>query len=178
MGILSAIQAIAALIGNGFKQYQDRKVAEHQVIIAQLEAQRQLAMAKEKAELELGKVQVAASSQLFKHLTFFMWFGPFIVTTVAPAYGVQIFENWKLMPEWYAQSCVALMFIIWGVQVGRAYIGNIFTNASAFFANRKKMAITRQLVLEAIRAGKHEKGQPLTQETVELIDKAFDRIEK
>lgn len=173
MGILTIIQGIAALIGQGFKQYQDRKIAEHEVIKAQLEAQRQLAMEKERAALELGREQIKATSSWFKHITFIMWFGPFILTTFLPEHGKAIFENWQVMPEWYAQSCVAIMFIIWGVQVGREYISNIFATAGAFFKKRSNMQFQRKLFYDIVR---NTKG-PLTENEVKLYEKAISAAE-
>ena len=168
--IISALSGLASLIGTGFKQYQERKVAEHDVIKAELEAKKELALDREKAELELGKLQVRASSPWFKHFTFFMWFGPFVVTTIFPDHGVKMFENWRLMPEWYAQSCVALMFIIWGVQVGKDYVSNIFSSAGQFFSRKQELSFNRKILRDTLKSSSSNIGL----HEVEIYEKAIN----
>lgn len=172
--MIGALISLAGIVGASFKQYQERKVAEHEVFIAREKARKELAMAKEKAALELGKEQIKASRPWFKHFTFIMWFGPFIITAFLPEYGVKIFQNWTLMPEWYAQSCVALMFVIWGIQVGKQYIGNIFAGAAAFFKRGQELKFNRKVFYDALRSSKGGIGQ----HEVDIYEKAINAAQK
>jgi hypothetical protein len=172
--ILGLISTIGTLMKDSFNRYQERKQAEQEVVKANLAAQKEMALAKTKAELELGIIQVKASKSWFKHLTFFLWFGPFVLTTIYPEYGVKIFENWKIMPEWYAQSCVAIMFCVWGIQVGKDYIGNIFSRAGHFFSKRQAIRYNRKLFYDVLRSTKGN----LTQYEVDVYNKVLDKIEQ
>lgn len=180
MGFLTVLGLIPKLFsaaGTAYRQYQETKKAEHDANRAIIIARERSALELAKTQFQHGEKQIAATSKWFKHLTFFLWFGPFIITTVCPEYGAQIFENWKMMPEWYAKTCTALMFFIWGVQVSKTYIDQIFAGASAFFSKRREQKINRELFMETTRTVKHERNLPLEQREVDLIDKVFDRIQ-
>lgn len=172
--VLAALTAMASPLVDGFKRYQERKQAEHKVYIAREDARVKIAQQTIKAELELGTQQIKATNPWFKHFTFFMWFGPFIITTILPEYGARIFENWKVMPEWYAQSCVAIMFCVWGVQVGKEYISNIFARAGQFFRRRQRLVFNRKVFYDTLRSS----SGPIGQHEVKALEKALDAIEK
>lgn len=168
--IANAISGLIGAISNGYSRYQERKQAEHDVIIAIERAKQELALKTVEAELNLGRAQIQATSSWFKHLTFVLWFGPFIITTFFPEYGKMIFTNWATMPEWYAQSCVAIMFFIWGVQVGKGYISGIFKGASSFFAESRKISFQKRLFYDTLRSTKGN----ITQAEVDLYEKALN----
>ena len=167
----SALKVIPAIILDGFKSYQERKIAEHKVIMAQADARRELALAAMKAELELGQVQLKATGRLFKYFTFFMWFGPFIISTMFPEYGVKVFENLNQLPQWYVQSCMVLMFAVWGISVSRDSILTIFSGLGDFFKQRSKLKFHRKMFYDVVRSTEGN----LTQHEVELYDKAIDK---
>jgi hypothetical protein len=164
--------AIFSILGSMFNRYQERKQSEQQVKMAELEAKRAIALDTVKAELELGKTQVKATSQYFKYMTFFMWFGPFFLSYVAPSYGVLIFDNLSKLPEWYVQSCMVIMFAIWGIQAGKESILAIFQHLGVFFSRRHETSLKRDLFYKTLRSTKG----PLGQAEVDLYEKAFNNM--
>lgn len=171
--MLTAITtALSALVG-GFNRYQERKQAEHAVRIAKLEAEKELSKEVIRTGLELGTIQVRATGKWFKYLTFVLWFGPFFISTFWPEYAAQIFKNWQVMPEWYSQALIVILFAIWGIQAGKESIANIFSGLGKYFDNRRRTGINRKLFYDVLRSTKGN----ITQAEVELYEKALDRIQ-
>lgn len=173
-GLIAAITSLGTLFTKGFTKYQEVKQEKIQSQIRTAELTSQLMLAKNKAELELGKTQIKATSSWFKHVTFFLWFGPFVMTTIFPEYGVVIFKNWQLMPEWYAQSCVAIMFCVWGIQVSKDYIANIFSSAGHFFKKRRQEKFNQKIFYDTLRSTKG----PISQYEVEVLNKALENAKE
>lgn len=169
--VLTILTTIANLIAGSFKDWQVRKQSEQQIILAQNEARRQIALATVKAELELGKVQIRATGRYFKYFTFFMWFGPFMISTVFPAYGVTVFNNLNQLPEWYVQSCMVIMFAIWGIQTSKETISVIFSGLGEFFNQRSRLKFHKKLFYQTLRSTSGN----LSQAEVDLFEKALDR---
>lgn len=179
--LLPFLSAIGGKIGDYFTQLNELRKQE-------LETQRQIEVAKQqmasdiaKTQLELNKSIVAATGSRFKYFTFLMWFGPFMVGVVSPSKSNLIFENLSHMPDWYVQSCMVIMFAVWGISVSAPVVGNIFSGLSSFMADRRqykleKAKIDRHAVFIALREKLFPKG--MTQEQVDAIDAALTEGEK
>lgn len=133
-----------------------------------------------KADLERSREIVKATGAGFKYFTFFMWFGPYMAQIIYPPLGKQIFDNMLGMPEWYAQSCVAIMFTVWGISVSAPVVANIFDGLSKYFAGRReykleKARIDRKAFFDGVRK-LFPKG--ISQAQVEVLDKALDSGEQ
>lgn len=170
--MLSAIIAGLTTLVSGFSRYQERKQAEHAVIIAREEAKKELAIETIKAQMQLGQIQVGATSRWFKYLTFVLWFGPFIISTFAPQYGAMIFDNWATMPQWYSQSILVIIFAVWGIQAGKESLVNIFRGLGNFYTNRQKFSLHKKLFYDTLRSTKGN----ITQAEVDLYEKAIGRM--
>jgi len=134
-----------------------------------------------KADLERSKEIVKATGAEFKYFTFFMWFGPYMLQVVYPPLGKQVFDNMLGMPEWYAQSCVAIMFTVWGISVSAPVIANIFNGLGEFFREKRiiKAAMSQNVdnvaLFELIRS-MTPKNQ-LSQKQVDSINAALAKDE-
>lgn len=154
--LLPLLAQLPGLFGEYFKQ-------KNAIVSAKLELERQVEMAKQqlageiaKAQMELNQTIVNATSSYFKYFTFMMWFGPFMIGTVFPLYSKEIFINLATMPEWYVQSCLAIMFTVWGISVSAPAVSSIFSSLGTFFANRREYKIEkaktdRKAFYEALR---------------------------
>lgn len=170
--LFGAIPALLQSISGSFNRYQERKQAEHEVFLARERTRRDIALKAIEKGFELGKIQIRATGRIFKYFTFFMWFGPFMISTVFPSYGMIIFENLNQLPEWYVQSCMVIMFAIWGIQSGKIAIANIFSGLNSFFRERQKVIIHRKMFFDVLRSTKGN----LSQYEVEIYDKALNSI--
>jgi hypothetical protein len=179
--LLPILSQLGGKIGDYFNQLNEIKKQE-------LETQRQIEVAKQqmasdiaKAQLDLNKTIVNATGSYFKYFTFFMWFGPFMIGTVWPSKAHDIFTNLSGMPQWYVQSCMLIMFTVWGISVSAPVVSNIFTGLGQFMADRReykleKARINRETFFKSLRNDIFKKG--MTQSQVDAIDKALDEGEK
>lgn len=179
--LIAILAQLPGKIGDYFKQKADLQ-------LEQLKTQREVELAKQqmaadvaKAQLELNKTIVQATSSNFKYFTFVMWFGPFMLTYIRPAWSQEIFKAWATMPPFYFQSCMLLMFTIWGISVSAPTVANIFTNLGDFFAARRdykleKARINRDAVFNSVRAKWFPKG--MNQQQVDDLDNAINEGEK
>lgn len=178
MGFLAFLLPLLSQLPGAIGKYFEQKNA---IEAAKLEAARQIEMAKQqlameiaKSQLELNKTIVASTGSYFKYFTFIMWFGPFIVGVIAPKMGMDIFNNLKLMPEWYVQSCMLIMFTVWGISVSAPVISNIFTGLSDFFTAQRKVSFNRKLFYDTLRSVKGN----ISQAEVDLYEKAITHMSK
>jgi len=165
--------AIIGAISKSWGNYQERKQAEHQTQIA-IEMGKQKIVEQQIAnEHELNTVRIKATGKWFKYFTFIMWFGPFMITWLSPDYGKQIFDNLKLLPAWYVQSCMTIMFTVWSISVSRDTITTIFANLGKYMAGRREYKIKRKLFYDTLRSVKGN----ITQYEVTALEKALDSVE-
>jgi len=176
--ILPLLSKLPGTFGEYFKQKQE-------VELQKLETERQIEIAKQqlasdtaKSQLELSKTMVAATGTYFKYFTFVMWFGPFMIGSVWPAKSKEIFENLAGMPLWYVQSCMIIMFTVWGISVSAPVVANVFSGISQFISDRRvfkleKARINRAAAFNAVKSKWFKKGmtQPQVDEFNEILDK-------
>ncbi len=177
--LIPILAMLPGLIGKFFQQKND-------IISASNEAQRQIEiakidMAKEIAvsQLNLNATIVQATSSYFKYFTFFMWFGPFMAGLVAPHFSADIFTNLAGMPQWYVESCIMIMFTVWGISVSAPVVNGIFSGLGDFFAAKRdhKLALAkvdRKAFYDALRA---KQGFVLGDD-VKMAEQAFDAVDK
>lgn len=181
--LLPLLSTLGGKLGDFFKQKNDLEMARIETARQVEVAKQQMAQEIAKAQLELNKTIVNATGANFKYFTFFMWFGPFMVGTVWPSKGGEIFQNWAGMPDWYVQSCMLIMFTVWGISVSAPVVSNIFTGLGQFMVGRRdykleKARINRDAVFASLRGSPTFKGKGIDQSTVEMVDKALDAGEQ
>lgn len=176
--IFSLLSGIPGIVGDYFKKKQE---LEDKKLDAQLAIElenKKLAAEYARAQFELQKTIVRSTSPYFKYFTFVMWFGPYMLGVWNKSWGQQIFENMAGMPEWYIQSCVAIMFTIWGIQVSAPVVANIFNGLQDFFRERrtyKLQKLDRKAYYDTIR--KLNGGKPLPQQFVDQQEAVFNEME-
>lgn len=175
--LFSLLSSVPGQLGQYFKtkaEIEQVKIqTQKEIALTQLKAATDMSL----AETDKSKASLSATSPTFKYFTFFMWFGPFIVGTVAPSYAHDIFTNLGAMPEWYVQSCMVIMFTVWGITVSKDAVAGIFTNLGSFFASRREhkevMAkIDRKALFDDLKAGIFKQG--MSQSQVDVVEKALD----
>ncbi|CAB4120855.1 hypothetical protein UFOVP1_2 [uncultured Caudovirales phage] len=184
MGIPAATSLLSALPG-GIGEF---FASQARLDSAKLELQRQVVVEQYKmadqiaaGEVELGRSALAATSATFKYFTFFMWFGPFIMGIIYPAGSAYVFDNLAHMPIWYVQSCVTIMFTIWGIAVSAPVVGTIFSNLNDFLGDRRDHKLEmkkvdseqyRKAFYDALRVAKGT----VTQHDVDIDDAVLSKL--
>ena len=174
--VLEWLGRIPGVIGQYFTQL-------HEIKKIQLDTQKAIEMAKQKmaaetarAQLELNKTIVASTGSYFKYFTFVMWFGPFMIGIVSPITSQQIFQNLSLMPQWYVESCMMIMFTVWGISVSAPVVSSIFSGLGTYFQGRREYKLQqaqldKKRIFEVIRKLKG----PLSQADVDLANDMMDK---
>lgn len=176
--LLPLLSQLPGILGTFFGQKNQLAQAQVQADLAIAQAKIQLAGQMAQAEMEVSKTVIGATSPKFKYFTFFMWFGPFMLGVVCPSRAHDIFTNLALMPEWYVQSCMAIMFTVWGISVASGTINNIFNSLGSFFqASRTDKiamkAVDKKAFFDALR---HVNGN-VTPADVKTYSPILDEVE-
>jgi len=162
---------------------QDAKLELAKANIELIKQQGSDAVASEKNKLD-------ATSQGFKFVTFVLINIPVIVMVISPTKGRDIFENFALIPVWYAQLYAAIYGIIWGIPVVANTMSSIFGSIQQAWAMRQDKKIERIQVLgEAGQIGKDAAKKEIfdtmkkavnlngyTQAQVDILNPVLDKI--
>lgn len=179
--ILPLLSKLPGAAGDYFKKQQELKLEELKTQREVEQARQQLASEMAKAQFELNKAIVTATGTKFKYFTFVMWFGPFMLTYIRPVWSQEIFKAWQTMPHFYFQSCMVIMFAVWGISVSAPAVASIFSNLGDFFAAKReykleKARINRDALFAKVKSSWFPKG--MTQSQVDTLDAAIDEGEK
>ena len=134
----------------------------------------------EESEARNTQSRLAATSQTFKYITFVMWFYPFVVCQIAPTYATRVFTSLDILPGWYTNSCVIIMFAIWGISVTAPVVTGMFSNLGSYIQGRREhvervASINRGAVFNELR--KDARNGKLDDNFVKIVDKALDAAE-
>ncbi len=145
--------------------------------IVQKEQDAKLELAKANVELikqqginavDSERIKLAATGQGFKFVTFILINIPVITICIAPNKGKEIFENFALIPVWYAQLYAAIYGIIWGLPATVNAMASIFSAIQEAWTQRQDKKI--------------EKVVAVTQAKVQSVDDAkkevYDGVKK
>lgn len=179
--VLPLLSKLPGMAGDYFKQKAELELEKLKTDRETEQARQQLAGEIARAQLELNKTMVAATGAYFKYFTFTMWFGPFMVGIISPSLSKEIFTNLAGMPEWYVQSCMLIMFTVWGISASAPVVTNIFTGLSSFLSSRReykleKARINRDAVFAQVKSKWFPKG--MNQKQVNDLDSALDAGEQ
>ncbi len=134
--------------------------AKYQLAVANVELIKQ--QGSDAVQSEKNKLD--ATSQGFKFVTFVLINIPVIIICFSPSKGKDIFENFALIPVWYAQLYAAIYGIIWGLPVAASAMASIFGAIQQAWANRQDKKI------EKIQALGEANGLNLDQAKKQIFD--------
>jgi len=175
--ITALFSKIPGVIGDYFK-------AKHELNTLKVTTERDIELAKQRAaseiaiaELNRAQATLGATGQNFKYFTFVMWFGPFMLGVLYPPGAQAVFENLGSMPEWYVQSCITIMFTVWGIAVSAPVISNIFSNLGRFFEQKRqfkldKVVADKKAFYDTLRAVQGF----VSGDDVKTFDKVLDKL--
>jgi len=130
--------------------------------------------------------KLAATSSGFKYTTFVLINIPVVIMCISPTKGKDIFENFALIPVWYAQLYAAIYGIIWGLPVAASAMSSIFSAIQDAWADRQDKKIEKIQVLGEASTLNLDQAKKqifdimrttgaITQPQVDAVDKAIDR---
>jgi hypothetical protein len=173
--LFTFLSGLPGAVGDYFKQKNEitKQKLENELKIEQ--AKQQMAMQVAQAQLELNKTIVSSTGAYFKYFTFLMWFGPFMAGMISPELSKAIFSNMSGMPEWYVQSCMVIMFTVWGISVSANAVSGIFSGISQFISDKReykleKARINRKDYFDEMRKIKGTISQEEVDEANRLLD--------
>ena len=176
LSLFGLLKNVPGMVGKYFERKQE-------IQIIKWETEKQLAIEKQKlsaklaeAEYKRAEASLQATGRWFKYLTFVIWFGPFIATIAYPPLGQQIFSNMSIMPAWYLESIMLIMFTIWGISTSAPVVVGIFSGIKQFFSERRAdkiqmKEVDKKAMFEAIR----EIQGWVSQQQVKVLDPAMDK---
>jgi hypothetical protein len=179
--LLGLLGKLPGVIGDVFTQNYNLNMAKLELQKQQIIAQAQLATATVTADAQRAEEIVKATGARFKYFTFLLWFGPFIAGVFKPEWSTPIFKNLAGMPDWYVQSCITIMFTIWGISVSAPVISNIFSSLGSFLTTRHGQSVEKALAKNLVdketfyNALRKVKGV-VTNSDVKVDDKVIDQI--
>lgn len=133
-----------------------------------------------KQEGQNSMQRLKSTGMYFKYITFVMWFYPWVMVQFSQTQALKIFANMKLLPDWYSNSCVILMFAIWGISVGGQVVSTVFSGLGNYLTNKRQdlynheqtiATINRQAVMDSFRK---DLGGQLDQNTENMINRALN----
>lgn len=177
--LIPLLAAIPGIIGKFFSDKNELLKAKQAAELAIEQARIELAGQIATQQMEVSKAVLGSTSPQFKYFTFFMWFGPFMIGVVWPSKAHDIFVNLGTMPEWYVQSCMLIMFTVWGIAVGGPVVSGIFSNLGDFFAAARAdkielKKVDKKVFFDALR---HIKGV-VSPADVAQWDPVIDEVNK
>lgn len=175
--LFSFLGNLPGAIGTYFQKKQEleqiKLETERQIALAQQQMATQIA----EAESQTAMARLGATSPVFKYFTFCMWFGPFVSGVFVPKFADNIFHNLGLMPDWYVQSCVMIMFAIWGIQVAAPVVANIFSGLGSYLSDKRDYKLEKARIVndkafyDTLRTGLFKQG--MTDEQVKVFQEAL-----
>ncbi len=172
--LIPLLASLPGFIGQFFKSKNDLLTAQNNTNLQIELAKISLATEMAKAQMEVQNTVLQSTGSYFKYFTFFMWFGPFMLGVVAPVYSKVIFMNLATMPDWYVQSCMLIMFTVWGISVSADTVGGIFANLAKYFDQKREKGLPAKMFFDTLRSVKGN----ISQNEVDLYNKALDALNK
>jgi hypothetical protein len=109
-----------------------------------------------------------------------MWFYPWIMVQFSQSQAQKIFANMAVLPPFYSESCVLIMFAILGIPVGAKMATTVFNAVTGYYEGKRNQIfghqesvarINREAIMESFRK---DLGGKLSQKTVDMINKAVN----
>jgi hypothetical protein len=134
----------------------------------------------EKYEAKASMSRLKMTGEVFKYVMIGMWFYPWVIVQFSQTQAAKIFSNMAILPPFYSESCVMIMFAILGIPVGARMATTVFEAVTGYaqgkrdaqYGHEQTMAkIDRSKVMESLRV---DLGGKLSQKTVDMVNKAIN----
>jgi hypothetical protein len=136
--LFSLLGKIPGVIGDVFKKQAD--VANANIDLQREIVQAQMVQAGEmaRAQLEYQTAALQATTPIFKQRMFWFLSAPIIYSLCFPSRAVEMWENLRLIPEFYWTLYSGVVLTIWGIPVAGNWISKAFTGFTSYSAEKRQ----------------------------------------
>lgn len=138
----------------------------------------------EKYEAKADITRIGMTVNTFKYFMIGMWFYPWVMVQFSQVQAQKIFANMAVLPIFYSQSCVMIMFAILGIPVGARMATTVFEAVTGYYQGKREGQYNHEqtlaklnvpAVMDSLRASL---GGKLDQRTVDMVNKAINAGEE
>ena len=109
------ISIVYDIVKQGIGFFKEKQKGKHDMKMAGLENRARLLRNEQEMNHEWEMKTLETSSKSLKHLSFFLFAGPILVTVVSPSYGGEIWNNLEKVPAGFMEIYYAITGAIWGI---------------------------------------------------------------
>lgn len=134
----------------------------------------------EKYEAQSSMTRLHATGQTFKYIMIGMWFYPWVMVQFSQTQAAKIFANMAVLPPFYSESCVMIMFAILGIPVGARMASTVFDAVTGYYQGKRNSQYTHEQTLVTLNRDavfedlRNSLGGKLDQRTVDIVNKAIN----
>ena len=178
MGVLmvlgSILSTIVPSLAGFFQQQKEIADAEHQLELARITAEAELAKQGMISESRDTRAKLAATTQGFKQWSFLFLMLPILYSVFFPTHALTMWSNLNVVPEWFRTLFAAIYLTIWGIPIAQGWLGGIFSGIGSSFGVGREIKQMKKLNDKAFYASLRSSFGGLTQTQVNAINKAID----
>lgn len=133
-----------------------------------------------KYEAQSSMTRLHATGTAFKYIMVAMWFYPWVMVQFSQTQAAKIFANMAVLPPFYSESCVMIMFAVLGIPVGAKMASTVFDAVTGYYQGKREaqygheqtiVKLNREKVFDDLR---ESLGGKLDQRTVDIVNKAIN----
>lgn len=134
----------------------------------------------EKYESMSSMSRLKMTGETFKYIMIGMWFYPWVMVQFSQEQATKIFANMAVLPSFYSESCVMIMFAILGIPVGAKMATTVFDAVTGYYQGKRDAAYTHEQALAHINRTavmssiRKDLGGKLDQKTVDIVNRAIN----
>lgn len=134
----------------------------------------------EKYEAQSAMSRMKMTGETFKYIMIGMWFYPWVMVQISQSQATKVFTNMALLPAFYSESCVMIMFALLGIPVGAKMATTVFSAVTGYYQGKRNAVyaheqtmkeLDRSAIMESLRK---DLGGKLSQKTVDMVNKAIN----
>ena len=132
----------------------------------------------EKYEAQSAMSRMKMTGETFKYIMIGMWFYPWVMVQISQAQAAKIFTNMAVLPPFYSESCVMIMFALLGIPVGAKMANTVFSAVTGYYQGKRDAAYKHEQTIAQLDMGammeslRKDLGGKLSQKTVDMVKRA------
>ena len=133
----------------------------------------------EKYESLSAMERLKSTGTAFKYVMVGLWFYPWVMVQFSQVQATKIFANMAVLPSFYSESCVMIMFAVLGIPVGAKMATSVFNSVTGYYEGKRDQIynaeiaiakIDRKKVMDSLRVSMGK----LDQRTVDIVNLAIN----
>lgn len=179
--LMSLLSGLPGAVGTFFKKQTELGQAQIELQKEIVKAQILQAGEMARAQLEYQTAALQATTPLFKQQMFWFLSAPILLSLIFPNYAVIMWNNVRLIPDFYWSLYSAVVLTVWGIPVASNMVSSVFNRFDEYATSKR----ADKIALEKVSSATYKKAftdmwrmnnGTLTQADVEKIDKTIDAL--